>query len=97
MCELARRDALNGRVVAAERQEKVDDAFAYACLLTALVDVLLRGPIKKDLGVGVIFVLGLGHFWLKGRVNQKDGSDAHLFKGCLHFCLYLLIAHKFLT
>ena len=84
--ELACCNALNGSVLARERHKEVDNTFRDSGLLPPLVDVLALREVEEDFRIGIVLVLGLGHRWLEGWVNQKDRPDAHLLQSLLHLC-----------
>ncbi len=61
MGELWGDDALDRGVVAAEREEEIDDTLADSNLFALFVDVLVGWEEEKYLRVGVVLVLGFGH------------------------------------
>jgi hypothetical protein len=91
MSEFGGGYALDGRIVSAERQKEIDDAFADACLFAFLVNVLVSWEVEQDLSISVVFVLRLRHLRFERGVNNEDGADAHLFECCLHLCILINI------
>ena len=69
--ELGGGDAFDWLVVLAKWHKEIYDAFRDSNLLAFLVDVLVLGEVKKNLGVSKVFVLGFGHFRLQRRIDQK--------------------------
>jgi hypothetical protein len=69
--ELGGGDAFDWLVVLAKWHKEIYDAFRDSNLLAFLVDVLVLGEVKKNLGVSKVFVLGFGHFRLQRRIDQE--------------------------
>jgi hypothetical protein len=79
MGELGGDDALDRRVITTERQEEVDDTFAYSNLFTLFVDILIRREEEEYLCIGVVFVLWFSHRGFQSRVYEEDTTNFHLF------------------
>lgn len=84
MSEFGGDDALYGGIVAAEWQEEVNDALANANLFALFVDVLVGREEEKDLGIGVVLVLWLGHRRFKCWVYQENTAYFQRLKSLLH-------------